>query len=161
MIIRPWVGIALAATSALGGLDAGEASGRAALIVAVRVERPITGSLSYFTDLVPAEVAFGTQAPGGRRTVYGAGFRPLGFSLSGRGRMRPHASISGGVIVFAADVPVLNSRRFNFTADVEVGARVGGATLGLALHHVSNAGTGRRNPGLNELVLQVGWEFGR
>ena len=97
------------------------------------------------------------------RVAVGTGAAPAGFKLymnSGRGA-RWFANGSAGMIAFSSDVPVHASRRLNFMFDygggVELVRRDGRAvTIGYRFHHISNAGSGRVNPGLDANVIYVG-----
>lgn len=97
-------------------------------------------------------------------TAYGFGVAPLGFQLE----LFRHRPVSltlgggGGLLFFDRDVPHLDTRKMNFTATLNAGLRmviaeVGEVTLGYKYHHLSNAGTGTFNPGLDSSMLYLGW----
>lgn len=99
----------------------------------------------YFTaGMVPAE------SEGG---VFGWGVDPVGLGLR---RGRAYLEGRGGIRWFRDPIPVLKGERLNFTFDLEAGVRVKGWKLGVGFHHVSNAGRGERNPGVNYLMGVVG-----
>ncbi len=165
--LRAWGGGAATATTALGGLTPGEASGRSTLLLGLRYGRVVAASrglaLQYVADLIPVEIAFRSivGAPGGmaRADVYGAGLRPLGFALSRRGgRVRPFVGLTGGIVAFADVVPLPGTRKLDFTADFEAGVsiiRPSGHALvaGATLHHISNWNRASPNRGLNSFVV--------
>jgi Lipid A 3-O-deacylase (PagL) len=69
----------------------------------------------------------------------------------GNGPWRPFWIASGGLRMFADRVPVPRGTGFNFTADFGVGlyrtlGSGGAVSIGLNLHHVSNANLGEKNP---------------
>ena len=97
------------------------------------------------------------------RVAVGTGASPVGFKLyvNPAGSMRFFANGSGGMIAFSSDVPVYSSRRLNFMFDygggVDFVLRDGrAATIGYRFHHISNAGSGRVNPGLDANILYLG-----
>jgi hypothetical protein len=97
------------------------------------------------------------------RVAVGTGGSPIGFKLylNHAGSKRFFASGSGGMIAFSSDVPVHTSRRLNFMFDygggVDVVLRDGrAATIGYRFHHISNAGSGQSNPGLDANIVYVG-----
>lgn len=98
------------------------------------------------------------------RVAVGTGASPVGFKLylNHAGSTRFFAGGSGGMIAFTSDVPVHPSRRLNFMFDygggVDVVLRNGrSATIGYRFHHISNAGSGQSNPGLDANILYVGF----
>lgn len=97
------------------------------------------------------------------RVAVGAGGSPIGLKLT----LNPGASTrlrlgsALGMIAFSSDVPIYDSRRLNFRYEYAVGLErdlKGGRVLsvGYRFFHISNAGTGRYNPGLDANVLYVG-----
>ncbi|MEX2154977.1 MAG: acyloxyacyl hydrolase [Gemmatimonadaceae bacterium] len=97
------------------------------------------------------------------RVAVGAGGSPLGFKLyfNRTSRVRVHAAGSAGMLFFSSEVPVYNSRRANFTFDygggVEIPLRNSRAvTFSYRFQHISNAGTGAYNPGLDANVVSIG-----
>jgi hypothetical protein len=97
------------------------------------------------------------------RVAVGTGAAPLGLKMyfNHAGSSRFFASASGGVIAFSSDVPVRGSRRLNFMFDygggVDLSLRDGrSATIGYRFHHISNAGSGRVNPGLDANIIYLG-----
>jgi hypothetical protein len=135
---------------------------------------------SYLAEWVPIAVVERTitqetllcyQTPSGgiceidrsARVAVGTGASPVGFKayLNPSGSKRFFAGVSGGMIAFSSDVPVETSRRLNFMFDYGGGVDfdVGNsrsATIGYRFHHISNAGSGQVNPGLDANVIFVG-----
>ena len=173
-----WGGEGLVATTAFGGLTRPEAAGRMSAVLGLRYGRVLlvkdSVTVSYIGDLVPIEIQRGNVTrefdpftPTARATVFGTGLAPLGLKASfGRARLKPFVSAAGGVLVFGRRVPLPAATKLTFTGDIDVGAdlwtRASRAfTLGLKFHHISNAGTGDVNRGLNLFVLYGGLSFFR
>lgn len=95
---------------------------------------------------------------------------PRGFGLNPAGittRFRRDRSVSPwlgaavGALWFDKNVPSTRSARFNFTAALEAGLRLGpprepGITVSYRFHHLSNAGTAGENPGLASHLVSIG-----
>ncbi|HEY7165626.1 MAG TPA: acyloxyacyl hydrolase, partial [Candidatus Binatia bacterium] len=78
--------------------------------------------------------------------------------------IKPFIAASVGFLYFTDDVPVPDSSRFNFTPEVGVGVQFfltpkQAVTVGYKYFHISNAGTGDRNPGLDNNVIYAGYSF--
>lgn len=149
----------------------GNTEDRQLVLAALRYGRVIKAweslSLEYTLDIFPAAVFF---EPGwvrrGRSTIYGAGVSPLGLKLNfgQESWIKPFLAASVGFFYFQEDVPVPRSSRFNFTPEVGLGVQLfvnpkWAATLGYKLHHMSNANTGRSNPGVDSHVFYAGLSF--
>jgi hypothetical protein len=148
------------------------------------VDGPV--ELAYTADLLPAVVSTGMPAytfatvPGplcppnqtcappiitemSRKTVYGFGAAPLGGEMRYRAT-RPLAFVlrgSAGGVYFSRPIPDPDERRFNFIFDIGAGAewrfsRRVAMTAGYRLNHISNAGRGPVNPGMNSQMLELG-----
>ncbi len=171
-----WGGGSLVATTAFGGLTKPEAEGRTSAVLGLRYGQVLLAkdsfSLTYIADLVPIEVQGGNVTresdpltPTARATAYGAGLAPLGLKASFGGSMvKPFVSAAGGVLVFGRRVPLPAATKLTFTGDIDLGVDVHTQTfllfsLGLKFHHISNAGTGDVNRGLNLFVLFGGISF--
>ena len=124
------------------------------------------GSLEYTLDVFPAAVFFEPESVRGRSSIYGAGLSPLGFKFNfgQQSRIKPFIAASVGFMYFKDDVPVPRSSRFNFTPELGLGVQLfftpkTAVTLGYKLHHMSNANTGRSNPGVDSHVIYAGFSF--
>jgi Lipid A 3-O-deacylase (PagL) len=128
-------------------------------------------ALDYLVGIVPIEVQTGNvvddspgvrDASGARAPIYGAGLDPVGIGVRlGRGPWRPFGTLRGGVRIFQQRVPDPHSSRLNFVANLGLGVlrRVGLSTwlsVGVDLHHVSNANLADSNRGVNQFVLNLG-----
>jgi Lipid A 3-O-deacylase (PagL) len=99
----------------------------------------------------------------GQDAAYGFGAAPLGMQLRFRpGRvLQPYVAGSGGMLWFQREIPIQRAAQMNFTADAGVGLLVGkpghlGVMAGYKLHHISNAGTARLNPGMDNYMIYAG-----
>jgi hypothetical protein len=161
----------------------GSITGRRVYLTGLRLESVLrtTGpfALASTMELIPIAVVERTNA--NPRTCYtdrdssriceydrsaevavGTGAAPLGLKLH-LNRAHPvrfYVAGAAGALVFSSDVPVNGSRRLNFTFEYGTGLEMpmNGRTLsvGYKFHHISNAGFGRLNPGLDSNVLYVG-----
>ena len=124
-------------------------------------------SLEYTLDIIPAAVVFEpASVRRGSSNIYGAGLSPLGFKLNfgQESWIKPFLAASVGFLYFEKDIPVPRSSRFNFTPELGLGAQFFIApkkalTLGYKWHHMSNANTGRSNPGMDSHVFYAGFSF--
>jgi hypothetical protein len=124
-------------------------------------------SLEYTFDVIPAAVVFAPESVRpGNSSIYGAGASPLGFKINfgQQSRFKPFVGASVGFLYFQKDVPVPGSSRFNFTPELGLGVQwfatpATAVTVGYRYHHISNAGTHRRNPGLDSNVIYAGFSF--
>lgn len=146
--------------------------------------------LAYTADLLPAVVSTGMPAytfvdvrgpmcpPSQacavsiitevtRNTVYGFGVAP-----GGEARFRASRPLSlvlrgsAGGVYFSRPIPDPDERRFNFIFDIGAGAELRfsrrlAITAGYRLNHISNAGRGPVNPGMNSQMLEVGLDLAR
>jgi hypothetical protein len=155
--------------------------GRKFFLAAIRFQRTMLRfgpvHIRYVGDIIPIAVvtdnpdadafAFASDTvlrvgPGARTSVYGFGASPLGFEISPfrTGAVEVVAGGTGGFLAFSRPVPFRNARRFNYTFEFSAAARFFvrsslAVTLGYRLHHMSNAGTGSINPGLDANVIYV------
>ena len=104
------------------------------------------------------------NATTGSAPVYGAGVSPAGLELFGPriAGARLYLAGAAGGLLFTRATPVPNARRFNFTFEYGGGLRLplrSGASLmlGYKFHHLSNAYTAPRNPGLDGNVFYLGF----
>ena len=105
---------------------------------------------------------------GGTRTTYVSAFSPVGYKLSllPHKRYQPFVTGLSGFVVAPRDIPVFNSASFNFTFEVGAGVEIfqthtRSCRLEYRYHHISNAGTGQVNPGIDSGVVKVSYSFGR
>jgi hypothetical protein len=165
------------------GGNAGRVTGRRVYVAELRwtshglAKGPV--ELAYTLDLVPLIVVERTEPnrlicfdqvwrtlchrDASVRVAAGAGGSPIGATLllnrGGSTRLRFGSAL--GMMVFSSDVPIYNSRRLNFRYEYGFGLErdlKGGRALsfGYKFFHVSNAGMGQYNPGLDANVLYVG-----
>lgn len=149
----------------------GNVEDRKLFLLALRYGRVLAAwesvALEYTLDIFPAAVAF---EPGrvrrGSSTQYGAGLSPLGFKVifGQQGWIQPFVAASVGFLYFEDDVPVPHSSRFNFTPELGLGVQFflapkRAVTVGYKLHHMSNANSGRSNPGMDSHVFYAGFSF--
>jgi hypothetical protein len=98
-----------------------------------------------------------------RASTLGFGVKPIGLrAWTGSRRVRLHAEVSAGVVRFGSPLLASNATRFNFAYDMGVGIRMevpgaGRAELGFRRQHLSNAGLGKVNPGLDSHVAYIGF----
>jgi len=161
-----WVGGAPDSSKLIGTIE-----DRQLLLVGLRYGRVLGAwesvTLEYTLDLFPAAVVFEpSEVRRGRSTIYGAGVSPLGFKLNfaPQSWIQPFVATSVGFLYFQDDIPVPDSSRFNFTPEFGVGVQFFLApnraiTVGYRLHHMSNAGTSRNNPGMDSHVIYAGFSF--
>ena len=97
-------------------------------------------------------------------TAFGFGVTPLGIQLELFRDNPVHFALgaAGGLLFFDRDVPNLDTRKMNFTATLHAGVRIPllqawELTAGYTFHHLSNAGTGTSNPGLDSSMFYLGW----
>jgi hypothetical protein len=118
------------------------------------------GGDEYITQRIDSLILF-------NRTVYGFGWVPLGIRYRrGNQRVQLVMGLSGGAVYFNRRMPDPGETRFNFTLDGTVLAdipitRMHGISVGYRFNHISNAYTGRVNPGMNSSMLQLGWVIRR
>lgn len=104
------------------------------------------------------------------RTIYGFGWAPLGIRYTTPKTFGMNGTIgfSAGALYFNRRMPDPRETRFNFTLDgyalVSIpvplfsGQRIQG---GFHYNHISNAHSGRSNPGMNTPMWTVGWSLNR
>jgi hypothetical protein len=116
----------------------------------------LRGRFEYTVDAVPVYLIFQPA-----NTAYAAGFDPLGlkWNFERRGRLSPYFELSGGVLFSNHDIPnVTNS--VNFSPSAALGTHILGDKYNWSVEvrylHISNAGLGTFNPGLNTVQVRVG-----
>lgn len=182
--ISVWSGLSL---DSPGGRFLGLIEDRKFYVFGLRYGRIFTANklvaLEYTVDIIPLAVV--TDNPQDKlnvrfsnlprtslvqtdetENVYGAGFSPIGLKLYiiAKDGLRVFLNGSGGFLTFVEDVPVPESRKFNFTFEFGGGLQVmtndhWGANIGYKFHHLSNAQTGRENPGLDANIFYFELSF--
>jgi hypothetical protein len=116
----------------------------------------LKGRFEYALDAMPAYLIFQPQ-----NTVYGAGFNPLNlkWNFACRGHVAPYFELSGGTLFSNHDVP-RGTNDVNFTSSAALGAHILRDRYNWSIEarylHISNAGLGRFNPGLNTVQVRIG-----
>jgi hypothetical protein len=116
----------------------------------------LRGRFEYAVDAVPVFFVF--QPTG---TAYGAGFDPFGlkWNFERRGRFSPYLELTGGVLFTNQNVPA-DTNTVNFMDQAALGTHILGAkynwSLELRYMHISNAGLGNLNPGVNTVQVRLG-----
>jgi hypothetical protein len=149
----------------------GTTENRKLLLIGLRYGRVLADwestSLEYTLDIFPAAFVFEPEhVRRGSSTIYGAGLSPLGFKINFGQQtwIKPFVGASVGFLYFQEDIPVPDSSRFNFTPEIGFGLQFfltpkRAATIGYKFHHMSNANTGRSNPGMDSHVFYGGFSF--
>jgi hypothetical protein len=165
------------------GGNAGRVTGRRVYVTEFRwtslglAKGPL--ELAYALDLMPLVVVERTEPnrlicfdqvwrtvchrDASARVAVGAGGSPIGMKLTLNRNASTRLRLSGalGMVAFSSDVPIYRSRRLNFRYEYGAGferdLKSGRAfSLGYKFFHVSNAGMGQYNPGLDANVFYVG-----
>ena len=116
----------------------------------------LKGRFEYAIDAVPAYLIF--QPTG---TAYGVGVNPLNlkWNFVRHGRLSPYLELSGGTLFTTAKVPAGTSA-VNFASGAALGTHILGAKRSWAIEarylHISNAGLGDLNPGINTFEVRLG-----
>jgi Lipid A 3-O-deacylase (PagL) len=119
----------------------------------------LQGEFEYAVDVVPAFVVL--QKNG---TAYGGGLNPfaLKWNFTKPRKVVPYFELGGGTLFTNIKVPPGTSN-VNFTTSGALGLHFPGNkyywSAELRFMHISNAGLGDLNPGINTLQLRIG--FGR
>ena len=119
------------------------------------------GAFEYGVEVYPAMVVAQSTS------VYAGGFSPLQlrYNFASRNRVVPYLEIGGGILGSSAQLPE-NTYRFNFIDQGSVGMqwmRDGRPSIqtGIRYQHISNAGLGNHNPGINSLFFFGGLSWWR
>jgi hypothetical protein len=116
----------------------------------------LKGRFEYALDAVPAFLVFQPA-----NTAFGVGFNPLNlkWNFATRGRFAPYFELSGGTLFTNHDVPN-NTNNINFTSSAALGTHILGESKNWSLEvrymHISNAGLGDLNPGMNTVQVRLG-----
>jgi Lipid A 3-O-deacylase (PagL) len=97
-----------------------------------------------------------------RQDTYGASISPLGVRVSAfpRWRVQPSFSLDLGFVVSARDIPIDQGDQFNYLFSFGPGLQVyrsekASWRLEYLYRHMSNAGQGAQNPGVDQGVVRV------
>jgi hypothetical protein len=116
----------------------------------------LRGRFEYTVDVVPVYLIFQPA-----NTAYGAGFDPLGlkWNFVRRGRFSPFLQLTGGTLFSSVNVPTYTNT-VNFTPSAAFGTHILGEKYNWSVEvrylHISNAGLGVYNPGLNTVQVRLG-----
>lgn len=116
----------------------------------------LKGRFEYALDAVPAYLI--SQPTG---TAYGVGVNPLNlkWNFVAHRRWSPYLELSGGTLFTTAKVPA-NTSAVNFTSGAALGTHLLGSKYSWAIEarylHISNAGLGDLNPGVNTFEVRLG-----
>jgi lipid A 3-O-deacylase len=115
----------------------------------------LNGRFEYVLDATPVFMVFQRS-----NTAYGAGFSPLGlkWDFATRGSVAPYLELNGGTLFTNKDVPPFTND-VNFTSAAAFGVHVFGKyawSVEARYLHISNAGLGSLNPGLNTVEVRLG-----
>jgi len=100
-----------------------------------------------------------------RASTVGFGVKPVGLrGWIGADGLRLEADASAGVVFFGTPLLASNATRLNFAYDLALGIGIGlpgggRAVVGYRYHHLSNAGLGVVNPGLDSHAAYVGFHL--
>ncbi|MFZ0805147.1 MAG: acyloxyacyl hydrolase [Candidatus Sulfotelmatobacter sp.] len=116
----------------------------------------LRGRFEYAVDAVPIFLIFQPA-----NTAYGVGFDPLGlkWNFERRGRFSPYLELTGGTVFTSHDIPT-GTNPVNFMDQAALGSHILGEkynwSLELRYMHISNAGLGNLNPGINTVQVRLG-----
>jgi hypothetical protein len=116
----------------------------------------LRGRFEYAVDATPFFLIFQPA-----NTAYGVGFSPLGlkWNFERHGRLSPYFELNGGLLVTNHDVPT-GTNSVNFTSAAALGTHILASKYNWSLEarylHISNAGLGNYNPGLNTVEVRLG-----
>jgi hypothetical protein len=99
--------------------------------------------------------------------TYGAGISPLGQTINFRPRrkLQPFVAANAGFVAFAGTVPASDATQFNFSFEFGAGLQWNikprrAWSLDYRYHHISNAGRGKENPGVDNGTFRLACSFG-
>jgi hypothetical protein len=116
----------------------------------------LKGRFEYAIDAVPAYLIFQPH-----NTAYGVGLNPLDlkWNFVRHGKLSPYLELSGGTLFTTSKVPPGTSK-VNFGSGAALGTHILGEKYAWAIEarylHVSNAGLGDLNPGVNTFEIRLG-----
>jgi lipid A 3-O-deacylase len=116
----------------------------------------LRGRFEYAIDAVPIFLIFQPA-----NTAYGVGFDPLGlkWNFERHARFSPYLELTGGTVFTSHDIPT-GTNPVNFMDQAALGTHILGEkyswSLELRYMHISNAGLGNLNPGINTVQVRLG-----
>jgi hypothetical protein len=116
----------------------------------------LRGRFEYAVDVVPVYLIFQPA-----NTAYGWGFNPLvlKWNFERYGRFSPYFELSGGTLFSNQNIPTYTNT-VNFTPSAALGTHILGEKYNWSVEvrylHISNAGLGMYNPGLNTVQVRLG-----
>jgi opacity protein-like surface antigen len=78
--------------------------------------------------------------------------------------LQPYINGTAGVLYFTEQVPVSGSSQFNFGVGWGAGVQIWhrenqSVSIGYKFHHISNANSANRNPGVDSNLLYAGYSW--
>lgn len=116
----------------------------------------LRGRFEYTVDAIPVYLIFQPI-----QTAYAGGFDPLGlkWNFERRRRFSPYFELSGGVLFSNHNIPAFTNT-VNFSPSAALGTHILGEKYNWSVEvrylHISNAGLGNYNPGLNTVQVRLG-----
>jgi len=155
--LQVWTGGGHSVSGGRGDIDAFNAGLRYGwILTGPHLPSFLRGRFEYAVDAVPVFLIFQPA-----NTAYGVGFDPLGlkWNFQRRGRLSPFLELTGGVVRFNHDVPA-STNTVNFMDQAAFGTHILGEKYNVSLElrymHISNAGLGNLNPGVNTVQVRLG-----
>lgn len=135
------------------------------LLIITNTPKYVTGQYHYSAVCGPGCGATAYVISVIREPVAGFAVSPIGLEsrFPVRERWNLYATGAAGSVWFTRPVPDMLGRRFNFTFEIGTGVRWSYSSrtslrLGFKFHHLSNAGTAQRNPGIDGAIFMVGFD---
>lgn len=116
----------------------------------------LRGRFEYMVSIVPVYLIFQPA-----NTAYGWGFDALGlkWNFERHGRFSPYLELTGGTVFSNHNIPTYTNT-VNFTPSAALGTHILRAKYNWSAEvrylHISNAGLGYYNPGLNTVQVRLG-----
>jgi len=114
----------------------------------------------------PGNFLLQVDAANTQRAIYGVGASPIGLQLNFRRHymLQPYINGSAGILYFTDQVPVSGSSQFNFAVGWGGGVQIWyrenqSVSLGYKFHHISNANSANRNPGVDSNLFYAGYSW--
>ena len=141
-------------TQSTEAFDAGFRYGR--VLTGLHWPGILRGRFEYVVDAVPVYLIFQPA-----NTAYAGGFNPLGlkWNFERRGRYSPYLELGGGALFSFHNIPTYTNT-VNFSPSAALGTHILGEKYNWSVEvrylHISNAGLGMYNPGLNTVQVRLG-----